>query len=43
MSASWKKNDGGRARKIKAEAQAEADRHQYDLTKAAVREVLGRK
>ena len=33
MSASWKKNDGGRARKIKAEAQAEADRHQYDLTK----------
>ena len=43
MSASWKKNDGGRARKIKAEAQAEADRRQYDLTKAAVREVLGRK
>lgn len=43
MSASWKKNDGGRARKIKAEAQAEADRHQYDLTKAAVREALGRK
>ena len=42
MAASWKKNDGGRARKIKAEAQAAADQRQYNLTKAAMKEVLGR-
>lgn len=43
MAASWRKNDGGRARKIVAEQQAEADRKQYELTKAAVRDVIGRK
>lgn len=43
MAASWRKNDGGRARKIVAEQQAEADRKQYELVKAAVRDVVGRK
>lgn len=43
MAASWRKNDGGRARKIVAEQQAEADRKQYELTKAAVRDVIGRR
>lgn len=43
MAASWRKNDGGRARKIVAEQQAEADRKQYELVKAAVRDVVSRK
>lgn len=40
MAAAWRKNDGGRARKLEAEAQAAKDRRQYDLVKAACREVV---
>ena len=40
MAASWRKNDGGRARKIEAEEQAAKDRRQYDLVKAACREAV---
>ncbi|MGN9096405.1 four helix bundle protein [Flintibacter porci] len=40
MSAAWKKNDGGRARKIESEVKASEERRQYDLVKAACREVI---
>lgn len=40
MSAAWKKNDGGRARKIESEVKASEERRQYDLVKAAFREVI---
>lgn len=40
MSAAWKKNDGGRARKIESETKATDERRQYDLVKAAFREVI---
>lgn len=40
MAAAWRKNDGGRARKLESEAQAAKDRRQYDLVKAACREVV---
>lgn len=40
MSAAWKKNDGGRARKIESEAKATDERRQYDLVKSAFREVI---
>lgn len=40
MSAAWRKNDGGRARKIEAEATAAKDRRQFDLVKAACREAI---
>lgn len=41
MSAAWKKNDGGRARKIESEVKASEERRQYDLVVAAFREVIG--
>lgn len=40
MSAAWKKNDGGRARKIESESKAAEERRQYDLMRAAVREAI---
>ncbi len=40
MSAAWKKNDGGRARKIESESKATEERRQYDLMRAAVREAI---
>ena len=40
MSASWRKNDGGRARKIETEAKAAAERRQYDLVRSACREAI---
>lgn len=40
MSAAWKKNDGGRARKIESESKATKERRQYDLMRAAVREAI---
>lgn len=38
MSASWKKNDGARAKKIEAEKQAEADARQVTVVKTAIRQ-----
>ena len=40
MAAAWRKNDGGRARKIETEAKAAEERRQFDMMKAAVREVV---
>lgn len=40
MAAKWRKNDGGRAQKLREEAQKEANKAQYTLMMAAVREVL---
>ena len=37
MAASWRKNDGGRARKLREQAQAERDRQQTALVKEAIR------
>lgn len=42
MAKAWRKNDGGRAKKLEAEAREAADRRQYDLVKAACREAIGR-
>ena len=39
MAASWKKNDGARARKLEAEEKAREDEHQIELVKTAIREV----
>lgn len=39
MAASWKKNDGARARKLEAEEKAKEDEHQIELVKTAIREV----
>lgn len=38
MAQSWRKNDGGRARKLREEAQAAADRRQTALVKEAIRQ-----
>jgi len=38
MDASWRKNDGGRARKLREEAQAQADKRQVEVVKAAIRQ-----
>ena len=38
MSASWKKNDGARAKKLEAEKQAEADARQVAVVKTAIRQ-----
>ena len=38
MAASWRKNDGGRARKLREEAQAQADKRQVEVVKAAIRQ-----
>ena len=40
MAAAWRKNDGARARKIETEAKAAEERRQFDMMKAAVREVV---
>ena len=37
MAAAWKKNDGGRAKKLVAEAATESDKHQFELVKSACR------
>lgn len=37
MAAAWKKNDGGRAKKIESEAASEADKRQFELVKSACR------
>jgi len=36
MSASWKKNDGARAKKLEAEKQAEEDARQVAVVKTAI-------
>lgn len=38
MAASWKKNDGARAKKLEAEKQAEADARQVAVVKTAIRQ-----
>ena len=38
MAQSWRKNDGGRARKLREEAQAATDRRQTALVKEAIRQ-----
>lgn len=38
MAASWRKNDGGRARKLREQAQAADDRRQTALVKEAIRQ-----
>jgi hypothetical protein len=38
MSASWKKNDGARAKKIEDEKQAAAEARQVETVKAAIRQ-----
>lgn len=38
MAASWRKNDGGRARKLREEAQAQADKRQVEVVKTAIRQ-----
>lgn len=38
MAAAWKKNDGGRARKLRDEEQAQKDRRQVDIVKTAIRQ-----
>lgn len=38
MVLSWKKNDGGRARKLREQAQAERDTRTVDLVKTAIRQ-----
>lgn len=38
MAAAWKKNDSGRARKLREAAEAERDRRQIDLVKTAIRQ-----
>ena len=40
MSGSWKKNDSGRAAKIREETRAAAERRQFDLTRSAVASVI---
>lgn len=40
MTAAWKRNDGGRARKLREEAQKTADRRQYELMREAIRSVM---
>lgn len=37
MAAAWKKNDGGRAKNLVAEAATESDKHQFELVKSACR------
>ena len=39
MSASWKKNDGARAKKLEDEKQAKADARQVAVVKEAIRQV----
>lgn len=36
MAAAWKKNDGGRARKLREEEQAKKDKRQVDIVKTAI-------
>lgn len=38
MAGAWRKNDGGRARKLREQAQAEKDRQQTALVKEAIRQ-----
>lgn len=38
MAASWKKKDGARAAKLRAEKKAQEDIHQVELVKTAIRE-----
>ncbi len=38
MAGAWRKNDGGRARKLREEAQAAADRRQIALVQEAIRQ-----
>lgn len=38
MAGAWRKNDGGRAKKLREEAQAETDRRQLALVKEALRQ-----
>ena len=38
MAAAWKKNNGGRARKLRDEEQAQKDRRQVDIVKTAIRQ-----
>ena len=38
MASAWRKNDGGRARKLRDEAQGAKDRRQIDLVKTAIRQ-----
>ncbi|MDE6837481.1 MAG: hypothetical protein K2P33_03710, partial [Acutalibacter sp.] len=40
MAASWRKNDGGRARKLAAEEQAAADKRQYSIAASACRDAI---
>ena len=40
MAAAWKKNDGGRAKKLEADAIAQSDKRQFELVKAACKEVI---
>ena len=40
MASAWKKNDGGRAQKLRAEARQSEDRHQFDLVRAACKDAL---
>lgn len=42
MAASWKKNDGARANKLRAELKVEDDRRQAEIVKKAIREAAGR-
>ena len=43
MAASWKKNDGNRAKKLVEVAQTEADQRQIALVKEAIRQVKAKK
>ena len=38
MAGAWRKNDGGRAKKLREQAQAERDRQQTALVKEAIRQ-----
>ena len=40
MAASWRKNDGGRARKLAAEEQTAADKRQYQIATSACRDAI---
>ena len=40
MAAKWKKNDGGRARKLREEARVEADKRSFELMRQAVRTAI---
>ncbi len=39
MTMSWRKNDGARAKKLREEASAQADKRQVDVVKTAIRQV----